>query len=68
MASDATITVIGEAMLELSRGSGDGWNLRYGGDVINTAIHLARAGDKVRFASAIGADPMSEDLRKAWEA
>ena len=68
MAKNATITVIGEAMLELSRGSADGWNLRYGGDVINTAIHLARAGDKVRFASAIGADPMSADLRKAWEA
>lgn len=67
MATDATITVIGEAMLELSRGTGDGWNLRYGGDVINTAIHLARAGDTVRFASAIGADPMSEDLRRAWE-
>ncbi|WHO40444.1 sugar kinase [Sphingobium sp. AP49] len=66
MATDATITVIGEAMLELSRGAGDGWNLRYGGDVINTAIHLARAGTRVRFASAIGADPMSEELRKAW--
>ena len=48
MGPDATITVIGEAMLELSRGAGDGWNLRYGGDVINTAVHLARFGDTVR--------------------
>lgn len=64
---NAVITVIGEAMLELSRASGEGWNLRYGGDVINTAIHLARTGHKVRFASAIGADPMSEELRAAWE-
>jgi 2-dehydro-3-deoxygluconokinase len=63
-----TITVIGEAMLELSRGEGDGWNLRYGGDVINTAVHLARAGDRVRLASALGSDPMSALLRAQWEA
>jgi 2-dehydro-3-deoxygluconokinase len=64
----ASVTVIGEAMLELSRGTGDSWNLRYGGDVINTAIHLARSGDRVRLASALGADPMSADLCAAWEA
>lgn len=68
MATKARITVIGEAMLELSRGEGDGWNLRYGGDVINTAIHLARAGDNVRLASALGADPMSAQLLTQWEA
>lgn len=67
MSKAAGITVIGEAMLELSRADGDGWNLRYGGDVINTAIHLARSGDRVRFASAIGADPMSAELRAKWE-
>jgi 2-dehydro-3-deoxygluconokinase len=68
MVEKATITVIGEAMLELSRGEGDGWNLRYGGDVINTAVHLARSGDHVRLASALGADPMSAQLRSQWEA
>lgn len=67
MSRNAAITVIGEAMLELSRGRGDGWNLRYGGDVINTAVHLARSGNPVRFASAIGTDPMSQELRAAWE-
>lgn len=64
----ATVTVIGEGMLELSRGEGDGWNLRYGGDVINTAVHLARFGDRVRLASALGTDPMSAQLRDQWEA
>ena len=68
MATKATITVIGEAMLELSRGDGASWNLRYGGDVINTAIHLARSGDTVRLASALGADPMSAQLCAQWEA
>ena len=68
MGKDVTITVIGEAMLELSRGTGDSWNLRYGGDVINTAVHLARFGNKVRLASAMGSDPMSADLCATWEA
>lgn len=68
MAAKATITVIGEAMLELSRGEGDGWTLRYGGDVINSAVHLARLGDRVRLASALGDDPMSAQLRAQWEA
>lgn len=68
MATKPTVTVIGEAMLELSRGQGDGWNLRYGGDVINTAVHLARSGDTVRLASALGTDPMSEDLLQQWQA
>lgn len=63
----AMITVIGEAMLELGRGTGDDWTLRYGGDVINTAVHLARSGDRVRFASAMGSDPMSAELCAAWE-
>jgi 2-dehydro-3-deoxygluconokinase len=36
------IVLIGEAMLELSR-TGEDWRLGYGGDTLNTAIHLARA-------------------------
>lgn len=68
MVEKATITVIGEAMLELSRSEGEGWNLRYGGDVINTAVHLSRSGDHVRLASALGADPMSAQLLAQWEA
>lgn len=66
--SKAGITVVGEAMLELSRGEGDSWNLRYGGDVINTAVHLARSGEHVRLASALGADPMSAQLIEQWRA
>ena len=64
------ITVIGEAMLELSRaGEGTGgWNLHYGGDVINTAVHLARFGCRVRLVSALGTDPMSAQLCAQWEA
>ena len=50
MATKATITVIGEAMLELSRGEGDGWNLRYGGDVINMVFPTGSRTDIHKFA------------------
>lgn len=61
----ARIMVIGEGMLELSD-SGSGWRLEYGGDTLNTAIHLARFGHDVVFATALGADRFSDDLRRRW--
>jgi hypothetical protein len=42
-------------MLELARKGGD-WRLAYGGDTLNTAIHLARAGHDVAYLTAIGSD------------
>jgi 2-dehydro-3-deoxygluconokinase len=63
----ARIVCIGEAMLELSR-AGDAWNLGYGGDTLNTAIHLARAGHDVAYLTAIGCDPLSTDLKTRWAA
>ncbi len=54
-------------MLELSR-SGDGWRLGYGGDTLNTAIHLVRYGHSVAFLTALGDDPFSADLRADWAA
>jgi 2-dehydro-3-deoxygluconokinase len=63
----ARIISIGEAMLELSR-RGEGWTLGYGGDTLNTAIHLARAGHDVAYLTALGADPFSDDLKRQWAA
>jgi sugar/nucleoside kinase (ribokinase family) len=40
--------------------------LGHGGDTLNTAIHLARAGHDVAFFSALGTDPFSARLRAAW--
>ncbi len=54
-------------MLELSR-KGAGWALGYGGDTLNTAIHLARAGHDVAYLTALGADPFSHELRGQWMA
>jgi 2-dehydro-3-deoxygluconokinase len=61
------IVLIGEAMLELSR-NGDRWALGYGGDTLNTAIHLARAGHDVAYLTAIGSDPLSAGLKAEWAA
>lgn len=58
---------VGEPMLELTR-AGDGWQLGYGGDTLNTAIHMARAGIDTAYLTAIGADPLSSDLKGQWRA
>ena len=63
----ARIVCIGEAMLELSR-KGEGWGLGYGGDTLNTAIHLARAGHDVAYLTAIGSGPLSAELTSQWAA
>ncbi|MFC0205796.1 sugar kinase [Novosphingobium soli] len=62
------VIVIGEGMIEVAERPESGWHLGYGGDTLNTAIHLARSGLAVRFASAIGSDPLSARLRSDWEA
>lgn len=60
-----TIFIFGEAMLEYhSRGACTG--LRYGGDTLNTAIHLARMGYRVAYVTAVGTDPISDALVASW--
>ena len=61
----ARVVCIGEAMLELFR-NGEVWRLGYGGDTLNTAIHLARAGHDVRYLTALGCDPLSAGLKAEW--
>ncbi|HEX8058825.1 MAG TPA: sugar kinase [Novosphingobium sp.] len=63
----ARIVCIGEGMIELSRREAD-WKLGYGGDTLNTAIHLARAGHDVAYLTALGADPFSAELQRQWRA
>lgn len=65
VAKVAKIVCLGEAMVELSGGQGE-WNVGFGGDTLNTAIHLARAGHAVSYMTALGADAFSDRLRAAW--
>jgi 2-dehydro-3-deoxygluconokinase len=61
----ARIVLVGEGMLELAR-KGGSWQLGYGGDTLNTAIHLARRGHDTAYFTAIGSDPLSQDLKSQW--
>jgi 2-dehydro-3-deoxygluconokinase len=61
----ARIVCLGEAMVELS-GTRGGWNVGFGGDTLNTAIHLVRAGHDVAYMTALGSDAFSERLRGSW--
>ena len=63
----ARIVCCGEGMLELTHANG-AWDLGYGGDTLNTAIHLARQGHDVRYLTALGSDPFSARLREQWAA
>ena len=60
-----SVFIFGEAMLEYHGRGGEG--LRYGGDTLNTAIHLARAGHDVAYVTALGSDPISDALIEAWQ-
>lgn len=63
------IAVLGEGMLELARSSdGPGWQLGFGGDTLNTAVHLARFGLATSYVTALGPDPFSDALRRDWAA
>src|SRR5450759_2019037 len=53
---------IGEATVELARGSDGRFALASSGDTFNTAIYLARAGVPVAIASALGDDPYSDAI------
>lgn len=61
------IVCCGEGMLELARRGGR-WDLSYGGDTLNTAIHLARLGENVAYLTALGDDPFSAQLKQEWRA
>ncbi|WP_435417019.1 sugar kinase [Parerythrobacter aurantius] len=57
------IVVIGEAMIERHDGAA---HTNYGGDTLNTAVHLARLGHDVAYVTALGRDAESDWLRHAW--
>lgn len=61
----ARIVCCGEGMLELSQRDGE-WQVGYGGDTLNTAIHLARLGHDVAYLTALGTDRFSGDLQRQW--
>lgn len=61
------VACLGECMIEL-RERPDGLLSRgFGGDTLNTAVYLARLGVAVDYVSALGDDPHSAEMLRAWE-
>jgi 2-dehydro-3-deoxygluconokinase len=61
------IVCIGECMVEL-RERPDGTLTRFhGGDTLNTAVYLARLGETVDYATALGDDPWSDEMVRHWQ-
>ncbi len=58
------IIVFGEAMIELSDVSDRQATLGVAGDTLNTAVYLARSGENVSYATALGSDSFSERITK----
>jgi len=61
----ARIVCLGEAMVELSPRQGR-WDVHYGGDTLNVALHLTRLGFDVAYLTALGSDPFAGHMRQAW--
>lgn len=63
--NDIRIVCLGEAMVELSPHQGR-WDIHYGGDTLNVALHLTRLGFDVGYVTALGGDPFAGFMRAAW--
>jgi 2-dehydro-3-deoxygluconokinase len=69
--ADAAMTEvasIGECMIELKNAGGGLYSRGYGGDTLNTAVYLARLGVGVDYITAVGDDPMSDEMLAGWAA
>jgi 2-dehydro-3-deoxygluconokinase len=64
------VACIGECMIELKQAQGDGqgglYSRGYGGDTLNTAVYLARLGIDVDYVTALGDDPLSDEMIAGW--
>jgi len=60
------VACIGECMIELKQAQGGLYSRGYGGDTLNTAVYLARLGAEVDYITALGDDPMSDEMIAGW--
>ncbi|MBD2810607.1 sugar kinase [Xenorhabdus sp. Vera] len=64
------IALLGECMIELNGEPFSSMTQSYGGDVLNSAVYLARAGKDtldVYFVTAMGVDPLSQGMISRWQ-
>jgi 2-dehydro-3-deoxygluconokinase len=69
LAMTIRVASVGECMIELSQRDSATFALAYGGDTLNTAVYLARAGLaglEVDYVTALGDDPYSDGMVEMW--
>ena len=64
---EGRLVSVGECMVELARKPDGSFGMAYGGDTFNTAVYLARAGVSTAYATALGDDPYSLEIRRLAE-
>src|SRR6201986_2370172 len=62
------VACIGECMIELKQAGGGLYSRGFGGDTLNTAVYLARLGISVDYITALGDDPLSDEMIAGWSA
>jgi 2-dehydro-3-deoxygluconokinase len=62
------VACIGECMVELKQADGGLFSRGYGGDTLNTAVYLARLGAGADYITALGDDPLSDEMISGWAA
>ncbi|SDP33160.1 sugar kinase [Afipia sp. GAS231] len=62
------VACIGECMIELKQAGSGLFSRGYGGDTLNTAVYLARLGAGVDYITALGDDPLSDEMITGWAA
>jgi 2-dehydro-3-deoxygluconokinase len=62
------VACIGECMIELKQAAGGLYSRAFGGDTLNTAVYLARLGVEVDYITALGDDPISDEMIAGWAA
>ncbi|WP_398469504.1 sugar kinase [Tardiphaga sp.] len=60
------IASIGECMIELRQLPNGHLTRSFGGDTLNTAVYLARLGASVDYVTALGDDPLSDEMIAGW--
>jgi 2-dehydro-3-deoxygluconokinase len=62
------VACIGECMVELKQADGGLFSRGYGGDTLNTAVYLARLSVGADYITALGDDPLSDEMVAGWAA
>jgi 2-dehydro-3-deoxygluconokinase len=62
------VASIGECMIELKEAEDGLYSRGFGGDTLNTAVYLARHGVEVDYITALGDDPLSDEMIAGWAA